>query len=185
MATAGQGNKMSLILKAANFARLSHEGQFRKFSSPKKPYYTHVAAVAGRVAGWATQDEVVAAAFLHDTLEDCPRVTYDLLTIEFGGVVANFVQWLTNPSKGSKEPRAVRKKMDRDHIAATPAVIKHIKLEDRVHNLEELSTSPEKDFIHLYCRESLELIKIVGNTDPNLESYALALIKELTDGAVT
>ena len=72
-------NDSTYIKKAADFARKAHEGQKRKDG---KEYFTHVEAVANIVHdNWSVEDhqkawneykdDVIAAAYLHDTIEDC------------------------------------------------------------------------------------------------------------------
>ena len=63
-----------MIDKAITFATKAHEGQFRK--GTKLPYIVHPLEV-GVIVSRMTQDkEVIAAAILHDTLEDCKEVTF-------------------------------------------------------------------------------------------------------------
>ena len=64
-----------MIDKAITFATKAHEGQFRK--GTKLPYIVHPLEV-GVIVSRMTQDkEVIAAAILHDTLEDCKEVTWN------------------------------------------------------------------------------------------------------------
>ena len=75
-----------MIDKAITFATKAHEGQFRK--GTKLPYIVHPLEV-GVIVSRMTQDkEVIAAAILHDTLEDCKEVTFSTLCQEFGERVA-------------------------------------------------------------------------------------------------
>lgn len=165
---------MSIIRSAAAFAKDMHAGQTRKYGKFPKPYFTHVAAVAGRVAAWAQHDEVVAAAYLHDVIEDC-NCSYDELNSLFGKFVANIVQGLTNPSKGSKAPRAVRKQMDAEHIAEQMLVTQRIKLEDRCHNLEESFEGPI-DWVKKYAVETKNLLEhIKPEVDPELHAHIMHL----------
>jgi len=105
----------NIILKAAAFARQAHAGQRRKYND--RPFIIHPARVAGRVAAHPQATEtMVAAAFLHDVVEDTPH-TLGEVTAEFGPEVARLVEELTNPSKGSKASRSERKQQDREHLA--------------------------------------------------------------------
>lgn len=88
-----RGNTDWLPERAAAFARQAHEGQTRKFTGA--PYYTHVERVAALVASRTDRPELIAAAYLHDTIEDC-SVTYETLAQHFGHAVANIVHSLTN-----------------------------------------------------------------------------------------
>ena len=78
---------MSIILKAAALAVRAHEGQKRKYTG--FPYITHPARVAGRVGILpVVTEEMVAAAYLHDVLED---TTITKAEIEFiRGVSADY-----------------------------------------------------------------------------------------------
>ena len=79
-----------MVDKAITFATKAHEGQFRK--GTKLPYIVHPLEV-GVIVSRMTQDkEVIAAAILHDTLEDCKEVTFSVLCQEFGERVAEIVR---------------------------------------------------------------------------------------------
>jgi hypothetical protein len=122
------------LLEVARFAKKAHEGQMRKHGN--EPYITHPMRIAARVMlrDDATR-EMVAAAMLHDVVEDC---NIDVHTIDclFGDNVGTLVSELTNPSKGSKASRAERKQMDRDHLKGVSKEAKIIKLLDRIDNLK-------------------------------------------------
>ena len=60
-----------LISRAERFARVRHEGQFRK-GKAKEPYTNHLVEVAALVERWSGSESAIAAAWLHDTVEDCP-----------------------------------------------------------------------------------------------------------------
>ena len=90
-----------MIDKAITFATKAHEGQFRK--GTKLPYIVHPLEV-GVIVSRMTQDkEVIAAAILHDTLEDCKEVTFSTLCQEFGERVA---ERKANTVKRLKEEKA-------------------------------------------------------------------------------
>jgi len=56
-----------LLIKAADFAKLAHEGQFRKSG---EPYYIHVFETAKNLALYEMDTPTIAAGFLHDVLVD-------------------------------------------------------------------------------------------------------------------
>jgi len=149
---------MSQIVKAANFAREAHHGQFRKYSS-KVPYIVHPARVAARVMTLYNYTETqVCVAWLHDVVEDCG---VDLKDIEdqFGFNIAYGVHCLTNPSKHRPElSRADRKSLDREHIKYVEPYFKIIKFIDRIDNLRDMVNAPP-DFIDLYLKESDLLVR--------------------------
>lgn len=149
---------MSLILRAAAFAARVHAGQRRKYTG--LPYIVHPARVAGRVGVLPdAKDEMVAAAYLHDVLEDTTTTAAELE--QFGPQVTYYVKWLTNKSKGTGLSRAERKQMDREHLRGAPFEVKQIKLLDRIDNLSEIDDAPT-DFKKLYVEESFLLADALG-----------------------
>jgi len=168
----------NLVFKAAVFAKNAHKGQFRKYGHSHHPYILHPMRVAGRVTLHTQSDMVVAASWLHDTIEDCAHVDFELLVRTFGLKVATLVEELTNPSKKSKASRATRKQMDRDHILTVSSEAKLIKLCDRIDNLNEMKDDPEtpKSFIKLYIPESLLLLEVLRGTNQYLEDELEKLI---------
>jgi len=79
-----------LIKKALYFSAEKHDGQYRK-GSGRVPYIVHPVQVAFGVATYTNNEEIIAAAFLHDVIEDCPKVSTNLLQKEFGNQIAQLV----------------------------------------------------------------------------------------------
>jgi (p)ppGpp synthase/HD superfamily hydrolase len=154
---------MSLIVKAANAACLLHLEQKRKYNGD--PYIYHPMRVAGMVCLVpGVLETTVAAAWLHDVLEDCqfqerPMSVADLKYMGFPCKVNTLVAELTNPSKQHPElERADRKTLDRKHLMSVSQEAKLIKAYDRLDNLRELSLQGAPvDFKRLYAEESLQL----------------------------
>lgn len=147
---------MNLIIQAAALAQTAHSGQIRKWT--QRPYIEHPMRVAGAVCMIpGVLEDVVAAAWLHDVLEDCPKYTKDVA--ELSGSVFEFVQDLTNRSKlpeHARKNRAERKKIDREYLAECHIWVQVVKLIDRLDNLREMSLGPA-DFKIKYHEESLLL----------------------------
>ncbi len=80
---------ISLTKKALCFAAEKHDGQYRK--GGRVPYIVHPVQVAFGVSKYTDDEEVVAAALLHDVLEDCDNVSVGLLRKEFGNRVTQIV----------------------------------------------------------------------------------------------
>lgn len=80
---------MSKVDDAMVFATKAHEGQFRK--GTRRPYIVHPIEVADIVSGMTKDEDVICAAVLHDTIEDCRGVTRDVLKLQFGERVADMV----------------------------------------------------------------------------------------------
>lgn len=166
---------MTLVTRAALVASTLHQGQKRKYTG--RPYIEHPARVAARLTRIGCSDQVIAAAWLHDVLEDCP-VSFQELNYqhEMPLDVCLLVHLMTNPSK--KYPnlnRAERKKMDLAHLKNAPREVRMIKLADRTDNLRELD--PAQPFAMQYMNESIALLAALSETYGELEAD---LIEETT-----
>lgn len=126
-----------LIPRARKFATEAHRriGHQRKYT--KQPYDVHLKSVAERVASVTDDPEMIAAAWLHDAVEDTPA-TVGEIEREFGRNVADLVDALTDVSLPSDGSRAVRKAKDRAHTASAPQRAKTIKLADLIDNAKDM-----------------------------------------------
>lgn len=159
---------MSLYSKAKKFAVEAHEsiGQIRKYTG--KPYYTHVLAVAELVSTVTSDEEVLAAACLHDILEDVtpinPKYNEDWIKKEFGNKVLKLVFELTNVYTKENCPninRKERKNLEKIRIGNISEEAKIIKRADLYHNSTELGE--DSKFNQIWLEEKIELEKIIGN----------------------
>src|SRR5512145_3434857 len=103
-------------------ARINH---LRKYTF--QPYDAHLKAVANLVTMVTDDQEVIAAAWLHDTVEDTPA-TFEDIEREFGHGVSRLVMDMTDISRPADGNRLVRKEIDRDHTALASPRAKTIKL---------------------------------------------------------
>lgn len=168
-----------LVIRASVFARRAHEGQTRKYGGD--PYIAHPARVAGETALLpGATEETVAAAWLHDVVEDT-AVTLDDIRREFGDRVAELVGWPTNPPKTAGENRAARKAKTSARLADAPGDAKRIKMLDRIDNLRDTDPGNPKEtaFARLYAAESRALLEAVGDADEILALRLLGAIEEL------
>lgn len=113
-----------VVRKAANYARSKHQGQ--KDDTGKDYFDTHVIQVVNIVKQVTDDPATIAAAYLHDVIEDCD-VTKGLLGIEFTREIANLVWELTKDEWGQFSNLESRK-----------AVL--IKFADRLSNLSRMET---------------------------------------------
>ena len=154
---------LSLIEDAFDFACLAHEGQKRLSG---EPYVEHPINTALFLAELNLDAATLAAALLHDVIEDC-GVTYDDLRMQFGQEVARLVDGVTKLSKLDlmNSEDGLRYGYDdgqagslRKMLVATAQDIRVvlIKLADRLHNMQTLSAhSPEKQVA--ISRETLDI----------------------------
>lgn len=159
-----------LIARAAALATVAHEGQERDDGGG--PYIRHPARVAATLARHFPADHaLIAAAWCHDVIEDCPQISADQLRAAIGDDALALVREVTNPSKGFPDlPRAERKAMDRAHIAVISKRAKLIKLADRADNLREGESCPDKAWLATYVGESRALAAVLHGTHPPLEA---------------
>jgi len=106
-----------LVRGAVEKARAAHAGQIRN-GSGGMPYVEHPITVAARLDELGVGDEVLAAALLHDVVEDS-ETTLDELRELFGGEVAGLVGALTDDE--SIDSYRERKAEHRERVAAAPA----------------------------------------------------------------
>ncbi len=156
----------NLIQRARAFATSAHKriDQKRKYSH--QPYEVHLKAVATLVAEVGGDDEMVAAAWLHDTVEDTPA-THHEIEDRFGPGVAELVYWLTDLSKPGDGNRALRKAMDRDHLAQAPARAQTVKLADLIDNARDICKHDPR-FARVYLREMAALLDVLDRGHPEL-----------------
>jgi (p)ppGpp synthase/HD superfamily hydrolase len=148
-----------LVREALAFATAAHEGQVRKYIGV--PYILHPIAVGRLTLRFGGDKEMVAAALLHDTLEDCD-VTADELHGRFGADVARLVVELTDVSRPEDGPRAVRKALDRAHTAAASPRAKTIKATDLIHNTGSIVRNDPR-FARLYLEEKAALLEVLAD----------------------
>lgn len=169
------GGMTSLVQRAREFAHRAHEqvGQVRKYTG--LPYHTHVDAVAELVASVTDDRAMIAAAYLHDTVEDT-NVTFDDIAENFGGDVAYLVVYLTDISKPKDGNRATRKAIDRAHIARGDARVHTIKLADLIDNAGTI-TEHDPKFAAIYMEEKRQLLKVLQAGDPVLLERATGIVE--------
>jgi guanosine-3',5'-bis(diphosphate) 3'-pyrophosphohydrolase len=130
------------VLLAARLAAEAHDGQFRRSG---EPYVTHPIAVAGIVAELGLDTPAVAAALLHDAVED-GGLTLEVLEAQLGPVVAAIVDGVTKldrlqfDSKEQQQAATIRKML---LAMASDWRVLLIKLADRLHNMRTLAVMPE------------------------------------------
>jgi GTP diphosphokinase / guanosine-3',5'-bis(diphosphate) 3'-diphosphatase len=127
------------ILAAAQFAAFKHREQRRK-GVGGSPYINHPLAVAGVLAieGGVDDPDVLAAAILHDTIEDT-NTTPAELERQFGPVVASIVAEVTDEKGQSKR---LRKELQVAHARRLSEQAKLVKLADKISNLRDIVGRP-------------------------------------------
>lgn len=182
---------MSIIENAKRIAERAHAHQRRKWGS-QPPYIVHPARVAAKVATLSgATDEDVAAAWLHDVIEDVaiPTNTLEEYRQEIreacGEVVLQLVLELTNPTEGPEwagRSRAEKRAKDWEHLAQISDRAKRIKLCDRLDNISDMGHAPKR-LILKYIPESKHLCGMCGYVDEGLARELTEAIERLGDAS--
>jgi len=154
---------LPLVLHALVFATDKHRGQVRK-DADATPYIEHPVALASLLWEVGVHDaEVLAAAILHDTIEDTPT-THDELENEFGRAVADLVADVTDDKR---QPKAVRKRQQIEHASHLKPRARLVKLADKICNLRDVANSPPAGWSLERRREYFEWARAVIDKVPD------------------
>jgi (p)ppGpp synthase/HD superfamily hydrolase len=154
---------------AFKIAARAHDGQIREDNG--EPYIHHPTRVANILKKWFYDDsDLIAAAYCHDILEDCPLIKPSELNSVIGDDAFYLVEQCTNPSKDLPNlTRAEKKEVDRNHIAGISTRAKCLKLADRTNNLQDTCHSKDKEWAKTYVQESMKLYSVLAGTHYELE----------------
>ena len=169
---------LSLVVRAAAFAAHRHGHQKRK-GKDKLPYITHPLEVARILIEEAGEDDpvVIAAAILHDTVEDA-GVTVAELTERFGSDVAAVVLELTDDKLLPKEER---KRLQIVNAPGKSVRAAKVKMADKIANLRDVANDPPTDWDEArkckYFDWSRKVVSALPKVSPRLaaifeETYA-------------
>lgn len=163
-------NDLTLVERARAFAIDAHTriDQRRKYSL--QPYSDHLASVARIVASVTDDEAMIAAAWLHDVVEDTPATLYDVESA-FGKEVALLVENLTDVSKPGDGNRAARKAIDRQHIALASSRAKTVKLADLIDNVQDICKHDLR-FAQTFLIEMGASLEVLDAGDPRLYQRA-------------
>lgn len=158
-----------VIARAVLFAATAHDGQRR--DDKGDAYFNHLAEVAAMCAALEPFDPVlVAACYLHDTIEDTETTEADLRA-EFGGEIADLVMDVTDPPDLKGKARRERQVT---HTAEAGPRVKKLKLADKTSNVEELLGLPathfDADGNEKYLKLSRRVVDVCRGVAPALEA---------------
>ena len=146
---------VELLRKAHDVAKQAHEGQIRKTGDP---YITHPLTVAFMLAQYGLDAETIAAAFLHDTVEDTD-LTLTQLKKDFGDEIARLIDGVTKldrvrySNREQAQAATIRKMV----VAMAQDVrVLIIKLFDRLHNMRTVHALREEKQVRV-ARETLDV----------------------------
>ncbi len=152
---------VQLLRQAFELSRAAHEGQTRKSG---EPYITHPLAVATMLTEWRLDVQGLAAALLHDVLEDT-GVTKPTLVEKFGRTIADLVDGLSKLERLEYQTKETAQAENfRKMVLAMARDIRVIivKLADRLHNMRTLDAMRE-DKRQRIALETLEIYAPIAN----------------------
>ena len=164
-----------LVTRAAEYAKHAHREQVRKYTG--EPYFNHCASVARIVEEYEGTAEMIAAALLHDVVEDCPGYEHADIKHHFGHKVYVYAFYLTNQSTPADGNRAARKKIDREHIFLAPPEAQTIKLADLIDNTSSI-VEHDPNFAHAYLLEKQLILEKLTRANPELLKVAWTTLRE-------
>lgn len=123
-----------MVNKAIEFATKAHEGQLRK--GTKRPYIVHPVEVGDIVSTMTRDEEIISAAILHDTIEDCEGITKEILAEQFSERVADIV---AQESEDKSKSWIDRKTATIRHLREAPIEVKMIGLADKLSNMRDIN----------------------------------------------
>jgi (p)ppGpp synthase/HD superfamily hydrolase len=169
------------INKAQAFATFAHGSirQRRKYTD--EPYINHPAAVVALLREVGETDEaMLCAAWLHDTVEDT-GTTIELVKKNFGPAIARIVWHLTDePIEGN---RAARKAASLHKLATGDCRVRNIKVADLIDNTKTIVAHDPK-FARVYMREKQAALAVLSYANPDLMARAQRQIDDYVAGLV-
>src|SRR5262250_984650 len=152
---------IALVERAFAFSESAHQGQFRKSG---EPYITHPLAVASILSQWRLDAQGLAAALLHDVMEDT-AITKAEIETSFGKPVADMVDGVSKldqiefTSREDAQAESFRKML---LAMARDVRVILIKLADRLHNMRTLGAVPVAKRRRV-ARETMEIYAPIAN----------------------
>ena len=161
--------KKAILAHALRFALERHEGQFRKGKDPM-PYVFHPISVMQNLiqVGGIEDEEILAAALLHDVLEET-GTEYQEIEDRFGSRVAGLVQEVTREepteaeTEGMNDEEIYELRTERflKEIAAMSPEALCIKLADRLENLRESALTRPANKHERYLQQTTRILAII------------------------
>ena len=146
-----------MIDKALKFSTAAHAAVNQKRKYTGEDYIVHPIAVSNLVKENGGTDEMIAAALLHDTVEDT-NVTREQIAEEFGWKVFKLVVELTDVTKPEDGNRATRKAIEAKRLGMASKEAQTIKLADLIDNTKTIFKYDPK-FAKVYIQEKIALLE--------------------------
>ncbi len=164
-----------LVERARAYATGAHAAVGQRHKHEQFPYATHLRSVAELVGRAGGTPRMIAAAWLHDVVENTACTLEDLRT-EFGDEVACYVDWLTDSSKdGDAEAKA----KEHARLAGAPVEAKAIKLADLIDNCSTVLRY-KPDIADNYLADKQQVARLVADGNRSLYEHAMEIFQRAT-----
>jgi (p)ppGpp synthase/HD superfamily hydrolase len=165
-------NVVSCARKLATHAHGSI-GQKRKYT--EESYIVHPAAVAQAVRESGGTEEMEAAAWCHDVLEDT-LVSYADVVKACGTNVAHLVLGCTDVGLNKKEARSVRQEKNRQHVSGMNRKVQEIKKHDLLHNLPSI-VAHDASFARIWLEEKRQMVDVMTKLPKDVRASLTCVIE--------
>lgn len=166
----------TIIERADAFAERAHGsiGQLRKYTGD--PYIVHPRAVAETLKRIDAEPDVIAAALLHDVVEDTPVIAEEV-RVEFGERIAGWVASMTDVAPSSGLNREARVRLNLARLADADDEVHTIKLADLIDNASSI-VMHDPGWARHYLAEKRRALHVLGRGHPELLSAATVLVED-------
>ncbi len=167
---------MDKIEKSKELASLRHLGQCRPNRCCELKI-NHIEEVAKLVEKSGGNQNEVAAAWLHDIVEDTVTTIEEIEEL-FGHDITQLVDGLTDPPEFSSLPLDIRKHQQAQRLLSKSKEVRRVKLCDQISNVRSVINDPPLDWDNKKCLAYIEGAKKITDVCYGISDYLDALFKE-------
>lgn len=165
-----------ILFFAKLFAIFAHTSIWQRRKYTDEPYWYHCREVVNVLRRHGIEDpQMLAAAWLHDTVEDT-WVTHWMIRICFGETVARYVVGLTDVTTLADGNRKFRKAIECARLAATCAEVQTIKAADLYCNTLSITMHDVRFLKKAYLPEAQALYHALTKADPGIRMELNAIL---------
>lgn len=168
-----------MLTNIAKFAATqAHSGQVRKYTN--EPYVNHPIRVAEWLANFNASEDVVAAAYCHDVLEDCD-VSFEALEMAVGSRVAGLVLEVTNATYPEGTPRIEKYWGNIGKLLSASAGAQTLKCADIFDNCKDVYEL-DPSYAARYIAEKFFLVRLFTRAQGDVRTATLNLLSSVYNG---
>ena len=151
------------MVEARKFAREAHKSIIlHTVSGDMRPHIEHLQEVADLIWASGGTEIEIAAAWLHDSVEDT-SVTLQDIEEKFGNEIASLVADLTDPEESKQQSNAERKPKQAERVKSKNDSVKRIKLADQTSNIRFVTTDPKSTWVFEGNRDYIIGAKLIAD----------------------